>query len=353
MKTFKYKKYIAGGLIFLGFAVYFNTKQDKKQKQLSPSLEAAQSKIDLFVAEKESDWYEFDSHYGLVHKKNASRPMVWPEHPDGKFEMKTNNFGFRNDQSTLEKKAPNQKRIIIIGDSHIDGVVANSESVAAVLAKNNPSWDVLNAGVGTTNPTHYLLMFTKNLNLQLDVAIVVIYIGNDLGGMLAGTDQAFSNKRPPNYFSRLKKATADAPKAVWQGLNQSYLFQHFPEQKSLSIQLAVKRLQEIETLAGENQIQTRFLILPSKLEIEWALDEKTLNSTTETLGLSKEKILEDIEFLKKNLIAEAAKQKLVVYDTSTYFKEQPGEKFWKQDYHLNILGHKLLANFITTSTPPF
>jgi hypothetical protein len=50
--------------------------------------------------------------------------MRWPEHPEGGFRMVVNNKGLRENEDTQIQKADQAFRILVTGDSHIDGVVA-------------------------------------------------------------------------------------------------------------------------------------------------------------------------------------------------------------------------------------
>ena len=133
----------------------------------------------------DANYYQADSLAGHFHKPNVTRDIKWPEHPLGKIVMKTNNMGFRCDESTGIKKPEGTIRILITGDSHTDGVIYNSESVAArleeLLKKQQPGKDfeALNAGNGYFGPQNFLGVYRKFSSLESDIFIVIIYTGND------------------------------------------------------------------------------------------------------------------------------------------------------------------------------
>ena len=99
--------------------------------------------------------------------------------------MTTNNLGFREDEDTQENKPANTIRVLVTGDSHIDGVVYNSESFPNLLESRlnadygSERFEVINGGVGYYGPQHYLGFLRKYAFLRPDMFIVVVYSGND------------------------------------------------------------------------------------------------------------------------------------------------------------------------------
>src|SRR5579884_2355866 len=95
-----------------------------------PRLDA---KKEFATVRKERDFYVFDPVVGFVHKARARRVYDWPEHPDHRIELRTNNLGFRDNADTVAEKKPGTTRILFIGDSQTDGVVNNRESFVSLL----------------------------------------------------------------------------------------------------------------------------------------------------------------------------------------------------------------------------
>ncbi len=122
------------GIVLLAFILSCQNKSKSSEGTLKSSFPAG-----------DANYYQADSLAGHFHKPNVTRDIKWPEHPLGKIVMKTNNMGFRCDESTGIKKPEGTIRILITGDSHTDGVIYNSESVAArleeLLKKQQPGKD--------------------------------------------------------------------------------------------------------------------------------------------------------------------------------------------------------------------
>src|SRR5262249_42211098 len=149
----------------------------------------------------------------IMLRPDRTQSFDWPEHPAGRVTFRTNNLGFREDRpTTLAKYGP---RILVLGDSHTEGLVNNDENVAHVLRRlldadadarsASPGaagaadaanaagatsstgpvrYEVLNAGVGGTGPHEYLGQLTKHIDLRPDLVIAVIYTGNDFSNAL-------------------------------------------------------------------------------------------------------------------------------------------------------------------------
>ena len=197
-------RYISTFLLFFGIIFLFTLCKQK--------TDYSDYSIIPHFPKSESDYYQADTIAGHFHVPVASREFDWPEHPEGKIEMRTNNIGCRNDQDTEIKKHNNVKRIIITGDSHTDGVLNNSESVAAhlkeIFSKNYPDleFEVLNAGNGYYGPQNYLGVLKKFLPYQPDAFIVIVYTGNDfLDGLRIETEnnRMENPERPHGYFDKL------------------------------------------------------------------------------------------------------------------------------------------------------
>src|SRR5262245_26748556 len=69
----------------------------------------------------------------IVLRPDDDRTFDFPEYPGGKIRFRTNNMGFREDEPTTVEH--DTYRILVSGDSHTEGVCANSESLANVLER--------------------------------------------------------------------------------------------------------------------------------------------------------------------------------------------------------------------------
>ena len=123
----------------------------------------------------EGGWYAL--------RPNVDSVQFWAEHPNGFFRQRTNAQGLREDDD-VRAVAP-EWRIIFTGDSHIDGVLDNADSLpnrleawlALTLGAENV--EVLNAAVGGYTLHNYAGAFERLAHLEPDVFVVVVYGGND------------------------------------------------------------------------------------------------------------------------------------------------------------------------------
>ncbi|MBN1995822.1 MAG: hypothetical protein JW953_24260 [Anaerolineae bacterium] len=135
--------------------------------------------------------YMADPILGTIHKPDVKTRFPFQEYGNGELTWSTNNAGLREDQPTYFAKEPGVFRILVLGDSHTDGMVNNAESYANVLetllneeaARQGSSGrhEVLNAGMGTYSPLQQLLWWrTYGYWYKPDLVIVGFYVGNDL-----------------------------------------------------------------------------------------------------------------------------------------------------------------------------
>ena len=85
------------------------------------------------------------------------------------------------EQSMDSVRNENKKIIMLVGDSYTQGCCASNyqKSFAALL--NNRKQEVLNFGVGGTDPLHYRLQVERYVpELKPDVVVIAVYLGNDI-----------------------------------------------------------------------------------------------------------------------------------------------------------------------------
>ncbi len=297
------------------------------------------------IVHNEPDYYIFDPLAGHLHKSNARREYVWPEHKDGKIILTTNNLGFRSDvATTIDKQG--RIRILVTGDSHIDGVINNSESCCTILqdmlnqAADGQLYEVINSGTGYYFSRNYLGIIQKYLYLAPDVYIVILYGGNEFIKTcnLIGCRKSAN----PGYYAKLREVRSFNPGGVAQGLNQIYYFKNVPESMKLSIKSATDDLYAIKQICELNNITLIVLLLPSKIEIEWSTDELRLNKSKELLGLTDADLQINLQLLGK-IAVWLNNQRINYLNLFDYMKGKDHKLFWNRDYHLNDYGHQVIA----------
>lgn len=193
----------------------------------------AKAEVRAGFLEDESDYYMEDEIAGHVHRPHAVRRYEWPEYKKRLIILKTNNLGFREDTDTSVNKLKDVIRILVTGDSHIDGVINNNESFPNVLETRlnsaNPAFkfEVINGGVGYYGFEHYELFLHKYLFLKPDKYIVVIYTGNDFLDSARIVELKLQPiERPSAYAASLEKCIHEG--ITSQVMNQGYYFKTFP-----------------------------------------------------------------------------------------------------------------------------
>jgi hypothetical protein len=301
--------------------------------------------------ESQLDYYLLDDIAGHLHRPDLRKTVSWPEHPQGRYELRTNNLGFREDDPTTAIKDPGTVRILVTGDSHIDGVLANSESFPTLLedmlnaAAPRAAFQLLNGGTGHYGPANYLGMLRRFLDLDLDAFVIVIYTGNDL---LDAVAEAWAGgtveipERPEHYMARLEAAQRVSSAAVSQSFNQILFFASFPELEATAIDLTVSALNEIHRVCSLHDIELRVVLLPSKFDVEPASDARVHDEITAALELD-QGLLATNRRLNSSLAGVLAAMDLDSLDLAQEFEARQGELYWRRDHHLSVAGHALLA----------
>lgn len=128
---------------------------------------------------------------GTIHRTDVDVLYPFPERPDGVVRFRTNNLGLRRDSDTAFVPPDGVRRILVLGDSHVDGVVNNTENLCALLeaeleSRSGDSWEVLNAAVGGYSPYQgYLWHLTYGTGLAPELVLWFFYSGNDFAEMVS------------------------------------------------------------------------------------------------------------------------------------------------------------------------
>lgn len=113
-----------------------------------------------------------------------------------------NNAGVRDDEN-LGPKAPGEKRVVILGDSLVLSVqVPFSETFGEHLERHlttgadGASYRVINAGVQGYGPVEVLLFFREVVrDLQPDLVLVSVFVGNDAEEAVTSQPKLFASRR--------------------------------------------------------------------------------------------------------------------------------------------------------------
>ena len=330
-------------LIVLVIAIILLLKKEDSNSQLKPHFPSS-----------DDDYYQADSLTGHFHKKNVTREFAWKEHPDGKIVMKTNNAGLRNDSDSKVQKDKNQFRVIITGDSHIDGVLNNSQSVAFFLEEglNNQyperQNEVLNAGNGYYGPQNYLGVYYKFQSYKPDMFIVTIYTGNDFLDAIrieAENNSLTVPDRPKGYYDKLWEIDGLYTGFTGQQLNQLKFFNTFPSYTDTALLITEKNLLKIKNLCRQNHTTFLVVLLPTKIDTEPQTDQSRINEVFEMMNFNESHLQKNREMVIA--LTQWLEQNSINFtDLYEIYSQSNKELYWKADYHANIDGHEIMANKI-------
>jgi hypothetical protein len=305
----------------------------------------------LSYPRSESDYYMPDPLLGHRHRPHARREFAWPEHPSGRIVMQTNNLGFRRDQDVEAMPQAGVSRILVAGDSHMDGVVYNRESFSSALEArlNRDSgarhrFEVLNAAAGHYGPDNYRSMLDSYDSLGLDVLIVGFYSGNDFLDAAKSVEKSLQKPldRPRSYFSSLRNADKLHAGAVSQLLNQEHYFSTFPQVQSAVLGSVENLFVEMNRMAQSKGKLLYVILIPTKHDVEPQRHSPAWTQAIRELGLGEGEI--QIASRMRLALGQALKRAgIPVLDPTEAMKSQTEELFWKKDYHLNVSGHFILA----------
>jgi hypothetical protein len=323
------------------------------------------------------------------------------EHPRGRIEMRRNDVSCREDQATPLEKPAGRRRVVVLGDSHTDGFCFNDESFSNRWEQRTGA-DVINAGFELSSPYQQWWAYSQVYQqFQPDHVVMTFYAGNDLLELLRTDDRVHlrqegeryvhaepsggSETVPPargligrcrawarehlaiyeglrrvtilrrlvrrasvdEYRDRLVAAQELHPGPVWQGLNQAYYFQHHPEDWDQAVARERWVLTTLRDACQEAQIQFTLLILPTLRQIHSETDQASFDQLQTTLQLSAES-LECDERACDAVLSVAQELRIEVLDLRQPLREQREKEpktslFYQFDHHLNVAGHRLLA----------
>ena len=332
------------------------------------------------VWEREADYYVAHPILGHVHKPNATRVTAVPEHPDGQVTFRTNAAGFRNDREVAVPKPPHTFRVLVVGDSHTDGVVDNSEGFGDGLARQldvafaehriSDHIDVINGGTGYWGPAQYGQAFSVWAHLEPDACVVMLYEGNDLLDAVAAEERAGKRHigRLEDHYDRLYAVAEHVGERVSQQLNQDLLFAHAPSAAIDAVRLTREAIVEAHDTCAAFDAPLVVVRLPPSGAVHPPTPAETAHIQA---------ILGPIPWLSGRTLADALQRQLAevapnvtvldawpqLYRTARGLRPSPtvdnpwqhtGEKappervFWSHDHHLSTAGH---AAVIRTLVP--
>lgn len=329
------------------------------------------------------DYFFQDDRVGKRHLPDVRLRVPWPESTRGEILFRTNHRGFREDEETASD-AEGRFRILVMGDSHTDGVVNNDESFPNLLEASwpPPSIDVINAGSGHSTIYQQTLLLTSHLDLHPDLVIFTFYTGNDYLEIRQpysphpewSGDSIVDKPAIPRpwtegwrdvslmarIFRRFDHSTAMQAErikgpAMWQSFSQAWKFSVEPAALKEASALHRHALHRIAALARENHFDVLFVVLPTKYQVERDSDKETFEKLEALLALRPSEKMDDR--VREDFAGLLAEMHLPYVDplasflASVHPDSQP--LYWNSEHHLSQRGHRLLAEILTKELRPY
>ncbi|MCK6447662.1 MAG: GDSL-type esterase/lipase family protein [Planctomycetes bacterium] len=292
---------------------------------------------------------QYDPICFLKHDPNLDLNVDWPEHPKGRWNLRTNSLGLREDRELAPQF--DGLRVLCTGDSHTDGVCNNWESwphrLEAALRKAHPTAAVeaINAGKGSYSFYHYRGVLERLATLEPDLFVVAVYGGNDFMEVTRPW-YFFAGAERPRFdledWQRLKAArSTDAP-GIAQFWTSALYFRRFPDEVDVAVSAALALSADIAGAAGARGIRVLFVYVPSRAELAPDAEVERSRATLTALGLTRA----DLD--TSGRIADRYLQGLAALDVPTVdlrarFRAEPRAPYWDRDQHIDLAGQAAIA----------
>ncbi|HTF91082.1 MAG TPA: SGNH/GDSL hydrolase family protein [Planctomycetota bacterium] len=280
---------------------------------------------------------------------NVTLEMHWKEHPAGKFTWKTNSLGCREDHELAVP--PADLRVLVAGDSHTCGLCNDDESYPNLLetsikrARGGKSVEVLNAALGGYSFYNYLGTLLRLRDFEPQVFVVGIFGGNDFNELLPlylpfhGKPWTALSKEQE---ARRARGLAVSPDAMGQGFATLDAFRNFPREEELALRGSLEMCAEIQRTASACGARLVVVYIPSPFELGSYESDERVPRIRRALELS-EADLGLLPRLSDSLTSGLREQGIELIDMRKPFAAEPEPPYWKEDFHLNLRGHKLIA----------
>lgn len=302
----------------------------------------------LFAAPEHK--FLFDAHRFYAYRPDIEERKPWEEHPQGAWTLATNAHGFREDSDELNLDA--DRFVLVIGDSHVDGMCNNDESFAALCEERlgellpGESVQVLNTGTSGYNFYNYLGVVDRFIEHRPHTIVVTIYGGNDyLGAVMP--HHFFNESAPPpeaaGYWDRIEAAKRASSAAVGMALNQAFYFQNYPDEVAFAREAALAVTQEIQRLADEAGSRLVWIYIPPLYDIDEQRAEE-MEAAREPLALTNYD-MQVADRLTDDVLSRAREHGDHVIDLRREFGGRPGPFYWR-DGHINLKAQALVAQLL-------
>jgi hypothetical protein len=289
-------------------------------------------------------------YFGILPNKDWKRDFA--EHPAKHFVRRTNSMGWREDTDPTED--PVDLCILVMGDSHTEGVCANAESLANRfehrLREERPaeSVEVWNVATGGFTPANYMGTLTAYGDMKPNALVLVFYGGNDFRESLAPWRFIYRG-RPGDGLgvdvSPLIEAGRQGTALLGQEIYQALGFSANPGSAKDALRLAQACGVELDRQCRERGMQFLFVYLPPPSSAQPDRFREHVLDGLRSIGGN----LDGLNF--SDILADSTLQGLTEAGVATLdlrpaFANASVSLYWDTDLHLNVDGHELAGKLI-------
>jgi hypothetical protein len=270
-----------------------------------------------------------------------------------------NNLGLiRSDDLT---ELPEGRRVLLVGDSHLMGVVSNHENAADVLEQlaretsGRADWFVFNASCGNYSLYQYVLRArTLMERLKPDTLLVVIFAGNDLLELEdvqrphiddRGAERPAASEPVPETMTRRLLTlglTQDQQGLFWQGLNQATYLRDYPQRQRPMLSKMRRSLELLVELASHHEVTLLVAVLPS---FDLIFPDRVAAMSEPLQRLMARNVNVN---LYASLVSTLYELGIPTVDLRNQFRVAERDGLYADDYHIYVGGHRVVAEALLT-----
>ncbi len=326
------------------------------------SLRAQRSTVELTSSEQDGPAWNGDSAYVVdaaagfrPRRSSVSRtPMLALDDSDVQMVEKHRDRNALLRATDLPEKSP-LPRVLVLGDSHVDGVVSTADNftsrLEAASATTAHPYLVLNAGCGLYSLWQHVLRARDLLGrFHPQVVVVVVFLGNDFLDLDNPTvphlDDALAERpggkldRPETTSARQSELALRDPNGqlFWQGLNQALYLLREPARRDVLVQKSRHAVEVMERAAEAADAEVVWVLLPS---FDLVFPDHTAGLgkvTAEVVQAGVQRTMRDA--FAGVLTARGAR----VLDMEPLFAKDGSLALYAKDFHIYRRAHRLLAD---------
>jgi hypothetical protein len=255
---------------------------------------------------------------------------------------------------------PDARRVLLLGDSHMMGVVDNADNASDVLERalrersGEPDAAVYNGACANYSLYQYVLRARTLVDtLRPDTIVAVIFLGNDLLELedverphlddALAPRPARSDAPPPLAMERWDALGQPSQFLFWQGLNQAAYLRDSPRRFRPVLAKARRSLELLAQLAKQREAALTVALLPS---YDLVFPERAAAQSDEVRALLAGNPNANV---RSALLAALAELGIPYLDLVESFRADGRDALYALDYHVYVEGHRLLAEALLPS----